>query len=496
MSTPTVAGLSAELGADLAPYPGFTAPEAPISAVHISELLDPTAYLSGGELLLTTGLSVPTSRIGCDAYVTRLVRAGVVALTIGLGPVYAAPPTELVASCRRLGLPLLVVPAPTPFLVVSRAFWRAVARSSERVLTDALAVQQALVDAAASPDPVPAVLRRLAEAVDGWAAVLRPDAEVERVHPPGQLAEAAALRREVGRLAGAGIHSAASFATAERTVVVHPMTVGARAVGYLAVGTTGRPDPGLRRTMLAASALLSLVLSYAERLRASDEAGAGAAAESLAALLELGHADAARSLAAELGRPPLPARARLLIVRTPERTAIAPVLDAPQREGGGRWVDAATCWLLLPQGGSARHEPAQRLIEAVRRADAEAAGLVTPVTALDDVPAVLERALRTVASLRPGHWLTGEEGGPGQVDDQVTSALDRLLADGAPETVTALVAYLRHRGRWEAAARELDLHRNTLRYRLARATTLLDLDVDDPDVAARLWLALRARLLA
>ena len=58
------------------------------------------------------------------------------------------------------------------------------------------------------------------------------------------------------------------------------------------------------------------------------------------------------------------------------------------------------------------------------------------------------------------------------------------------ETVTA---YLRHQGRWEDAARQLKVHRNSLRHRMAVAERLLGVALDDPDVAAHLWLALRRR---
>jgi sugar diacid utilization regulator len=41
--------------------------------------------------------------------------------------------------------------------------------------------------------------------------------------------------------------------------------------------------------------------------------------------------------------------------------------------------------------------------------------------------------------------------------------------------------------------RDLGVHRNTLRYRLLRAGEALGVDVDDPDIAARLWLLMRER---
>ena len=48
----------------------------------------------------------------------------------------------------------------------------------------------------------------------------------------------------------------------------------------------------------------------------------------------------------------------------------------------------------------------------------------------------------------------------------------------------------------QRAAADLGVHRNTLRNRIATATRVLGADLDDPDVAAHLWLALRASGLA
>jgi purine catabolism regulator len=66
------------------------------------------------------------------------------------------------------------------------------------------------------------------------------------------------------------------------------------------------------------------------------------------------------------------------------------------------------------------------------------------------------------------------------------------LAGAGGELLPTVRAYLKHRGHWEATARELGVHRNSVRHRMARVGELLGVDVDDPDVAAHLWLALRA----
>ena len=246
MALPTVASLCRALGKHLHPAAGFVVPETPVTAVHVSELVDPTLYVSGGELLLTTGLTLPTSRIEWDGYVSRLKGIGIAALGIGLGPRYSEPPEALVEACKASGLTLLVVPAPTPFLTISKTYWTARARSSEQHLQDAVAVHLALIDAAASPDAPAEVLRRLARAVDGWAATLTSTGKLDQIHPAGLVVEAEALQSEVERLEVAGVHSAASFIARGRYVAIFPLSVEETVVGYLANGST-RCSAGPRR---------------------------------------------------------------------------------------------------------------------------------------------------------------------------------------------------------------------------------------------------------
>src|SRR3954467_8590296 len=86
--------------------------------VHISELADPTPWLSGGELLLTTGL-----QLGGDAgpreYVARLVRRGVRGLGFVIGFSHDAVPDALRAAAEEHGFPLFEVPHAVGFIVVT-----------------------------------------------------------------------------------------------------------------------------------------------------------------------------------------------------------------------------------------------------------------------------------------------------------------------------------------------------------------------------------------
>ena len=56
----TVRGLVSEMGLELAT--GEDGADSPVRWVHISELPDPTPWLSGGELLLSTGIQLDTDR--------------------------------------------------------------------------------------------------------------------------------------------------------------------------------------------------------------------------------------------------------------------------------------------------------------------------------------------------------------------------------------------------------------------------------------------------
>ncbi len=486
MALPTVGALCRALGEHLQPAAGFEATETPITAVHVSELTDPTAYVNGGELLLTTGLTLPTSLIGWEEYVGRLTRIGIAALGVGLGPKYAELPTALVAACRTQGLPLLVVPAPTPFLTITAAYWSARSRSTEQPLQDAFATQRALVDAAVSHDPAGEILKRLARTAGGWAARLSATGTVEEIFPAGLVEEAEALQNEVRRLEVAGVHSAASFVAHDRYVALFPLTVRDAIVGYLAVGTPAQLSGLERRLVMTAVALLSIDALHRRRSASEHRAHARA----VAGLVDLGHVDAARRLAATLGLPAPGREARVLVVagRDGDRLARAVEQWCPGVLGvaSGR----TRAWFLLPT----THPPTAELDAALAAADPTAAALLSELTRLEDVGPTRTRLEDALTRVPPGR-LTQQQEGP-VADPDLGRALEELVDRQGEQTVAALVAYLRHRGQWEQAARSLGVHRNTLRYRVGRAREVAGLDLDDPDVAARLWLVMRARGIA
>ncbi len=70
------------------------------------------------------------------------------------------------------------------------------------------------------------------------------------------------------------------------------------------------------------------------------------------------------------------------------------------------------------------------------------------------------------------------------------SSLRRYDSEHHGDLVRTLAAYLRHGGNSTQTANALYLHRNSLRYRLARIQALLGLDPDDPDARLALSIAL------
>ncbi|MFD7558085.1 helix-turn-helix domain-containing protein [Streptomyces sp. NPDC059835] len=167
--------------------------EVDVHGVHASEMADPSPYLLGGELLLTAGTDLAglaeagAGAAGVDAaeYVERLARAGAAALGFGVTPVHEVVPQALLDACDRYALPLLEVPPRTPFTAVARAVWRLMAQARTRELRRVTEAQQSLAAAAARPDPVPAVLSRLATSLGGWAALLTQEAGAATGPRPG-----------------------------------------------------------------------------------------------------------------------------------------------------------------------------------------------------------------------------------------------------------------------------------------------------------------------
>lgn len=468
----------------------------PITWVHVSELDDPTPFLSGGELLLTTGLFL---REGLDlhSYVDRLRTVGVLGLGFGVGLSFAQVPPDLVAAADRLGLPLLEVPRRTPFIALSRAVSNALAADEYAAVTRTFTAQQELTRAALSPGSPARLVRLLARKVDGWVALLDDHGAPVAVNGERAAAMVPAVAVEVARLrehrgsVGAGFEIDLTGGT--DSVSLQPVGAESRRRAYLAVGRPGPLSAADRHLVNAAVMLLTLGFEH-------DAVAPDAAASVRTAALDIalnGHLDLARSVAARLGAP-LPDDPMVVLVGRPTAAAPAPAIaDKPAVAGAFAALLDDELVVLAPLNST----------DSVT-ADLVGTGMTVGVSGAAhgaDLAGAVTRARQAAdaAAERGKRWLAFDaiaSSGITQLwnPEQAAVFAESLLAPlvehdraGRGDLIASMRTWLAHHGQWDPAAAVLGVHRHTLRRRIGLVGRLLGRDLESPTVRSELWLALR-----
>ncbi|MGW5618012.1 PucR family transcriptional regulator [Streptomyces sp. NPDC003877] len=154
----------------------------PVRWVHVAEAADVGVMLSGGEMVLTTGVLLAGDEDKQAEYVRSLHRAEAAAVVLGLGRAFPSPPDVMRRAAERCGLPMVVLHRPFPFAelteeVQSRLVRRkfAAVSLSEAVRTELTALitagapLQRLLDEVARHSGCPVVVTNLAHRVLGTA---------------------------------------------------------------------------------------------------------------------------------------------------------------------------------------------------------------------------------------------------------------------------------------------------------------------------------------
>ncbi|MBB5778195.1 purine catabolism regulator [Nonomuraea jabiensis] len=518
--------------------------DAAVRWVAVSELADPTPYLEGGELLLTTGMRMEGDQ---SQYVARLVARGVAGLGFGVGVSHEEVPPALVTAAEEAGLPLFEVPRETPFIAIGKGVSELLAAEQYDEISRAFAAQGRLTRAALRPEGMHAVIDRLAKEVGGWAALLDEAGEVRHAtrganteavvselsrlrtatrpsaprHPesgraaeprpvePGRHPEPGGLTEpgpsgETGAGGGGGggrvgaLPASLALSGPGEHIVVQPLGGGARPRGFFAVGG-GQPFSPVTHTVInAAGSLLTLAL---EQGRTQLEAARRARSAVLELLLS-GAREQARAVLEPLGGRLPEEPLAVLAAGADALEALEPLAFAALLTGEGALADRPLAVALVPDTVAEK---------VALEADAPVGVSLPCGYAPEGLNGALDQARRALAAA------PGSGGGPGKGRGRVVrfaelagqgllGLLDRAAAQAfatallAPLTaygsradlVESLRAYLDSNGHWDAAAQRLGVHRHTLRYRMKRVTELLGRDLDDPGVRAELWLALEA----
>ncbi|AZZ47951.1 PucR family transcriptional regulator [Rathayibacter rathayi] len=466
--------------------------DAPLSWAHSSDLVDPTPWLESGQLLLTDGVHF-TGHDGVEfseEYVARLRGRGIRALGFATRIVHDEVPAALIAACERQGLPLLEVAELTPFMGIIRFVADVISREQRERLEWSLEAQRRVAHAALRPDGLGAILTELERQLGCWVALY--DAAGHRVHLPTRLAVpaeesiAAAARHALSRGSRAGLRL-------DDGGGVTLQTIGRRdhLRGVLAVGTGTPLDPAGNDLVASVIALASIALEQRRALDSSRRQLQSGLLELLAA----GAFDVAESTARRLGRA-LPAEpVRVVVLSAPvQGDSLLDELEVVAEE------EDATLFFAERDGSLVAMTAADKLdpLTAVLQRHGATGGASAPLGWAD-----LDRGIAEArrAAERTGGPLTrfedvAAEGMLGLLAASGAEPLARrmlapLLSPDGAVLLESARAWLRRNGAWEPAARDLGVHRHTLRNRITAVERALGLDLDDVSARTELWTALR-----
>ena len=179
---------------------GERAADAPIRWVHVSELEDPAPWLSGGELLLSTGMLLLDEDVQ-RAYVGRLVAHHLAGLGFGLGFAHVELPPALIDEARQLEFPLFAVPYEMPFIAITERAFSSLVNEQFDVLQRAVSIQRRMERLVLDERSLGEVVRGLANSIGATVMVL---------DSAGRTLASHAFRRELDAALVAAIRSEVS----------------------------------------------------------------------------------------------------------------------------------------------------------------------------------------------------------------------------------------------------------------------------------------------
>jgi purine catabolism regulator len=510
----TVERLIGEVGLELAC--GAASAATRVRSVHCTELADPTPWLTGGELLLTTGdqlAGAPAQR----EYVRRLAAHGIAGLGLGTGFAHPRLPEPLLEAAEDAAFPVFEVPYELPFIAITERAFAHLVGDRVDALSRSLAIQARLERLVLDERGLAEVVRLVAVELGASVGVLGGRGDVLAWHDPGPDpppdTEREALRRAVRSSTGhppEHLDPAGDGRTLGLAVVARR---GARSPAWLvAVGRLGELERLVLRqtvTVVALELMRQRVVRDTERRLAGD-----VFAEALTGRLDPDEL-AARLRPFGLGEE-LCVLAFAFAVADP--AAAAPVLDAALAHLDVAALVATRGALLCAVTAAAA---AGGPLELAARLRAELAAELGDVRAAASRPAPAASLRRSFHEARCALEAVRHANGAGpevachrdlgafhlllslQDDEALRSYSESVLGplDAAgpgyeEELLRSLDVFLEHNGHWERAAAELYCHRHTLRYRLRRVERLTGRDLTSTRDRIEFWLALRGRELS
>src|ERR1700722_5103290 len=235
-------------GLDVRLLTGEETVDLPVRGVHISELQNPTPWLSGGELLLSTGMLLDGPEQQRE-FLARLADHQLAGLGFGVGFRHQQVPPALLEEAAVRDFPVFEVPYDVPFIAVTEAAFTQLVNEQYAVLRRAIAAHERLERIVLSERGLDALAGTLATLIG--AAVLVFDARGEPLVQRAfrrtlEVEEVAALQSELlerRRVARAFLPSHAGLA--DRSLAL-PVSADGGAPGSAGTTSNGSAAPGER----------------------------------------------------------------------------------------------------------------------------------------------------------------------------------------------------------------------------------------------------------
>jgi purine catabolism regulator len=433
--------------------------------VAVTELGDPRPFLSGGELVLTTGLTQRTAAAQRE-FVARIASCGVAGLGFGTRLTHNVVPAATLAAARAAGLPVLEVPYSTPFIAVDRFVADRILEEQYGRFHDLVVEQDTLARSLLSGRGLGALVEAL-QRILGTPVVV--------------------VDQQDNVLAGA----AASH------VVESPVEIEDRVVAYLRCGRPARSADILPYAV----ALVGLEISRREAVLAGRRQLAGQVLEDLFRS-SITPAEAERRLASFGIRA---GEDHALVVGTVDLTgedlrrqlAVSPILP------GATTAVLEDCLVaVLGPGRQPQESAAQMHAHLGRRGAGARVGIggwyggmsglrwsyYEAQEAMSRGPGINARQQMSLSGL----LLASEDVPLRELAEDLLRPLREFDDRHAGALIATVRAYLDANGSVSAVAKQLIVHRNTVRYRLEQIERLIGQPVDRTATRVQLWLALEA----
>jgi purine catabolism regulator len=453
----------------------------PVRWCAVTELADPRPFLSGGELVLTTGLS-QLDEASQRQFVCRVAQRRAVGIGFGIGLTHDRIPDATLAECRERRLPVLEIPYSTPFIAVDRFVADRVLEEQYGRFADLLDEHDTLARALLSGRGLGALVESLHQILGAPAMVVDLYGRVLATAPAS-----AAWPVEQILFAARNGH-------AGDTPTAIPVSVEDSVVAYLCCR---RPRRSAEVLPYAVS-LVGLELARRQAELAGKRRLAGQVLEDLVRGT-IGGAEAERRLAPFGIRP---ADEHALRVATAESDLRKRLVASPPMSGATTAV-LEDCLIAVLEPGQSTREAALLLQDYLNRHGSDVrvgiGGWYAGMTglrwsyyeaheAMTRGPGINEREQMTLSGL-----LVASEDVPlRDLAQEMLRPLRDFDAAHAGSLVATLRAYLDADGSVAAVATRLIVHRNTVRYRLEQIERLTGRSLARTADRVQLWLALSA----